>query len=162
MSGRPSMKFNSHPPNGVFIKAVTITASRRAGPAQLGSTRLCGYILYKEGGDGEGKRVQKGGWETQRVIVRKREREDTVWIRQRRIGAVSSRATEGLNLPKRQLSLLCNLTRMCLTWAWVSTPARHGAQNQLHIGHAENYAAVLFALCILFFITVIALTSIVT
>lgn len=29
------MKFNSHPPNSVFIKAVTITVSRRAWPAQL-------------------------------------------------------------------------------------------------------------------------------
>lgn len=44
------MKFNSHPPNSVFIKAVTITASRQAWPAQLGSAQLCGYILYKEGG----------------------------------------------------------------------------------------------------------------
>lgn len=44
VSERPSMKFNSHPPNGVFIKAFTITASRRAQPAQL-----CEHILYMEG-----------------------------------------------------------------------------------------------------------------
>lgn len=54
------MKFNSHPPNGVFIKAVTITVSRRAWPAQLGSPQLCGYILYKEGGDAEHKGESTG------------------------------------------------------------------------------------------------------
>lgn len=85
-----------------------------------------------------------------------------MWTRQRRIGAVSSRATEGLNLPERQLSLLCNLTRTCLTWVWVSTPARPSAQNQFHIGHAENYATDLFVLCILLFIAVMALASIMT
>lgn len=35
VSERPSMKFNSHPPNIVFIKTVTITVSRRDWPAQL-------------------------------------------------------------------------------------------------------------------------------
>lgn len=60
MSGRPSMKFNSHPPNGVFIKAVTITVSRRAWTAQLGSAQLCGYILYKEGGDRQRERKREG------------------------------------------------------------------------------------------------------
>lgn len=132
MSGRPSMKFNSHPPNGVFIKAVTITASRRARPARLGSAV---WVRTVQGGRGRRRRTGDRGrlWE--------REREGAVWTRRRRIGAVSSRATEGLNLPKRQLSLLCNLTRTCLTCARVSTPARPGAQHQLHIGHAENYAA---------------------
>lgn len=60
MSGRPSMKFNSHPPNGVFIKAVTITASRRARP---------GYVLYKEGGDGGGGRETEGDCEKERGRV---------------------------------------------------------------------------------------------
>lgn len=41
------MKFNSHPPNGVFIKAVTITASRRA--CQFGCVDS-DYTRRKEGG----------------------------------------------------------------------------------------------------------------
>lgn len=68
------MKFNSHPPNGVFIKAVTITVSRQAWPAQLGSAQLCGYILYEEGRD----REHKGGGETEKECEEEREREDTV------------------------------------------------------------------------------------
>lgn len=57
------MKFNSHPPNGVFIKAVTITASRRARPARLG--RVGTYCTRREGTEEEDGR--------QRATVRKRE-----------------------------------------------------------------------------------------
>lgn len=47
---RPSMKFNSHPPNRVFfIKAFTITVSRRAWPAQLGSSQLYEYAPVRAG-----------------------------------------------------------------------------------------------------------------
>lgn len=106
------MKFNSHPPNGVFIKAVTITASRQARPARLGPAQLCGYVLYEEGG-GQGALWREGRKESVGMKERDPER---MW---RRTGAVSSKATEGLNLPKRQLSLLCNLTRTCSTSVWV-------------------------------------------
>lgn len=39
------MKFNSHPPNSVFIKAVTITAGRRA--ARLSPAQLCGRATVR-------------------------------------------------------------------------------------------------------------------
>lgn len=148
MSEHPSMKFNSHPPNSVFIKAVTITVSRRAWPAQLYSavsrrTVQTGRGVGRRRNDGERLREREGG--------------HRVWTRHQRIETVCSKTTEGLNFPERQLSLLRNLTRTCLTWAWVSTPARPSALNQFHIGHTENYSSDLFALCVLFSITVIGL-----
>ena len=102
-------------------------------PGQLSSTRLWAYVLYKLG-----RRTSD--------IERLREREGRhrVWTRHQRIETVCSKTTEGLNLPERQLSLLCNLTRTCLTWAWFSTPARPSAPNQFHIGHRENYSSDLF------------------
>lgn len=150
MSDRPSMKFNSQPPNSVFIKAVTITVSRQAWPAQLYSavsirTVQTGRVLGEED---KRRRKREGG--------------HSVWTRHQRIETVCSKTTEGLNLPERQLSLLRNLTRTCLTWAWFSTPARPSALNQFHIGHTENYSADLFALCVLFYITVIGLYAIMT
>lgn len=55
------MKFNSHPPNSVFIKAVTITVSRQAWPAQLYSAvSICtvqtGRVLGRRTSDGEKER----------------------------------------------------------------------------------------------------------
>lgn len=89
-------------------------------------------------------------WEGGRTsdIERLREREGghRVWTRHQRIETVCSKTTEGLNLPERQLSLLCNLTRTCLNWAWSSTPARPSAPNQFHIGHRKNYFSELFEL----------------
>lgn len=137
MSEHPSMKFNSHPPNSVFIKVVTITVSRRAWPAQLYSAVSRRTVQNWEGVLGGELREREGG--------------HSVWTRHQRIETVCSKTTEGLNLPERQLSLLRNLTRMCLTWAWVSTPARPSALNQFHIGHTENYSSDFFALCVLFF-----------
>lgn len=99
VSGRPSMKFNSHPPNGVFIKAFTITASRRVWPAQLGSAQLCKYVLYKEGGRGQstlGK--ESAGWRTRdRVCKENRECEQC------------ERGSEGLgqSVAGRQRGLIC-------------------------------------------------------
>lgn len=59
------MKFNSHPPNSVFIKAVTITVSRRAWPAQLYSavnrhTVQTGRRSWEEAKDGERLRKKRG------------------------------------------------------------------------------------------------------
>lgn len=94
------------------------------GPGQLCSPRLSCASAYCTTRRAR-SRVRRGGFEK---IQR-----DTVWRRRRGIAAANSRATAGLNLPKRQLSLLCNLTRTCLTWAWVSAPACPTALNQLHI-----------------------------
>lgn len=99
------MKFNSHPPNSVFIKAVTIKARRRAA-AQPGSAvwaRNCTRKWRKEerksggGGIKEAARKQEGGGGG---------------LRQ---SAAGGRQTEGLNLAERRLSLLCNLSGTCLT-----------------------------------------------
>lgn len=139
MSEHPSMKFNSHPPNSVFIKAVTITVSRRAWPAQLYSAVSRCTVQTGRGSWEEGQTMEND-WE-------KKEGGHRVWTRHQRIETVCSKTTEGLNFPERQLSLLRNLTRTCLTWAWVSTPAWPSALNQFHIGHTENYSSDLFALC---------------
>lgn len=107
------MKFNSHPPNSVFIKAVTIKARRRA--ARLSPAQLCGRATVRgsrgkrelgrggikeaarkqEGGSGGGSGGGGGGG-----------------LRQ---SAAGGRQTEGLNLAERRLSLLCNLSGTCLT-----------------------------------------------
>lgn len=62
------MKFNSHPPNNVFIKAVTIMVSRRAWPAQLYSAVSRHTVQTRTGSWEEDKR-----WRT----TEKKEREDT-------------------------------------------------------------------------------------
>lgn len=152
MSERPSMKFNSHPPNSVFIKTVTITVSRRDWPAQL-NWAVRAHTVHT----GVGVLGKEDEWQRTTLCEREGEGGHSVWTRHQRIEAVSSRATEGLNLPERQLSLLCNLTGTCLTLVWVSSSAWPSAQNQFCTGHAENYSSDLFVLCILFSITVIAL-----
>lgn len=130
----------------------------RAGrPGQLSSARLSCVGTYctrrEETESIRGGKCRKEA-ERQRETVRKKEREDAVWTRQQRIGAVSSRATEGLNLPKRQLSFLCNLTRTCLTCVWVSGTA----QCTESIAHwTENSAVLFFAMCVYYFCTNIAL-----
>lgn len=44
--------------------------SRQAGgPGRLGSARPCGYVLYKEGGDGGGGRETEGDCEKERGRV---------------------------------------------------------------------------------------------
>lgn len=129
-SSKYEIQFSS--PQTVFLLKPLL--SRLAdGPAQASLAPLTCASTYCTSREDAMERALGREDERQRETVRKIQR-DTVWTRQRRIGAVSSRTTEGLNLPKRQLSLLCNLTRMCLTWAWVSALARPGALNQLHTG----------------------------
>lgn len=70
--------------NCVFIKAVTITASRR--PGWLSLAPISCVLLYEDGGV---KHVREGR---------------TVWM-QWHIQAWSSRPAQGLNLPQRQPSL---------------------------------------------------------
>lgn len=104
------MKFNSHPPNSVFIKAVTIKARRRA--ARLSLAQLCGRATVRgsrgkrelgRGGIKEAARKQEGG---------SGGGSGGGGLRQ---SAAGGRQTEGLNLAERRLSLLCNLSGTCLT-----------------------------------------------
>lgn len=115
------MKFNSHPPNCVFIKAFTITPRRRAWPAQPVSTQLCECVLYNQGRQRRARsRLRRGDFEKRNT--------KTCAVNR------TARDCRSQQQPKRQLSLFCNLTWTSLTWAWVGATACPTAQNQLHLG----------------------------